>query len=316
MRNNSLFSSEIGVPFVEKISDIWEDPSIHGVCITAPTSMHKELVLSAAEAGKDIFIEKTLALTKADAEEMAAAVERNHVNFSIVYIRCTTGPFLFAKRILDSGILGDITMARVRNGHDQALTGVLPPYWFDPAQTGGGAMTDLGCHQMYLMDWLFGMPDTISSSFAFHTGKKVEDSGVCTAIYHTTRSSGGAGERIVIIDSSFTSFYSPYTFELYGEKGTLLVRLDKNVEVYLPQNVSPWFVEELGQAVECSSSDGRNCYRIRCESLPDDPSPVRQWCEACIGRTKAPFGMESAVRLSAMIEGANQAFQTGKAFHF
>jgi predicted dehydrogenase len=51
--------------------------------ITAPSNVHKEIALKAADAGKHIFCEKPLALNVKDAREMLAAVEKNHVKHQI-----------------------------------------------------------------------------------------------------------------------------------------------------------------------------------------------------------------------------------------
>lgn len=305
------WAQEIQVPFVGELQQIWENPQIDGVVITAPTVMHKEIIIAAARAGKHVFVEKSLALSYADALEIKKAIEENHVTFTIAYIRCTTGPFMFAKKILDSGLLGTVTTVRVRNGHNQALNGILPLYWFDPAQTGGGAMTDLGCHQMYLLDWLLGEPSELCSTFGNYTGHVVEDSGVCTALYNQ-------GKTVAIMDSSFTTFFSPYTFELYGTEGTVLVRIDQpGVEVHLPKEKKPWFVETLPQeAVTVREYGDRRCYQVSSAALPDDPSPLRSWVDACTKGVPVKFGIDSAVRLTHVIEGANEAYQTGKVYRF
>lgn len=63
---------------------------------------------------------------------------------------------LFAKKAIDEGWLGKVTLARVRNAHDGVSSGWLPPHFFDEATCGGGAMMDLGAHPMYLLAWLLG----------------------------------------------------------------------------------------------------------------------------------------------------------------
>ena len=127
---------------------------------------------------------------------------------------------------------------------------------------------DLGCHQMYLLDWLFGEPQELNATYAFYTKRRVDDSGACTALYNE-------GKTLAIMDSSFTSFYSPYTFELYGTKGTILVRIDRpGVEVFLPNDVEPWFLKEFGDAVEVRHDGDRTAYTVSNSVLPDDPSPA------------------------------------------
>ena len=79
---------------------------------------------------------------------------------------------------------------------------------------------------MYLLDWMFGTPSTVNAMYSYYTSRAVEDSGVVTALYND-------GKTLAIMDSSFTTYYSPYTFELYGTQGTLLVRLDQNGWKYI-----------------------------------------------------------------------------------
>lgn len=309
-QRGKAWSEEINVPFVADLKDIWADASIDGVVVTAPTAMHKDIIIAAANAGKHVFVEKSLALTYQDALEIKEAIERNHVTFTIAYIRCTTGQFMFAKKVMDSGLLGDVTTVRVRNGHNFGYEGKFEDYWFDPAQTGGGAMTDLGCHQMYLLDWLFGEPQELNATYSFYLHRQVEDTGACTALYN-------GGKTLAIMDSSFTTFYSPYTFELYGTKGTLLVRIDRpGVEVFLPNDVEPWFLKEFGDAVEVRRDNDRTAYTVSNSALPDAPSPLRSWVNACTKGAAVQFGIDSAVRLTHVVEAANESYRTGKKYRF
>ena len=54
----------LGVPFQPDLEAIWADSSIQGIQVTTATNQHKEVLLAAAKAGKHIFTEKVLALTK------------------------------------------------------------------------------------------------------------------------------------------------------------------------------------------------------------------------------------------------------------
>lgn len=84
------WAKEISVPYVADLNEILGNKEIDGVVITAPTTMHKEIIIAAANAGKHVFVEKSLALSYQDALEIQEAIERNHVIFSIAYIRCTS----------------------------------------------------------------------------------------------------------------------------------------------------------------------------------------------------------------------------------
>ena len=148
------WAKELGVDFEADYSALLKRGDVDGVCITAPTAMHKELCIAAAQAGKHVFTEKTLALTEKDALEVKAVIEKSKVVFSIAYIQRTVGMFVFARKLVRDGQMGDVTMMRVRNNVDSACTNRFSTtlaYWLDMAPTGGGAMTDLGCHPMYLL---------------------------------------------------------------------------------------------------------------------------------------------------------------------
>lgn len=98
----------------------------------------------------------------------------------------------------------------------------------------------------------------------------------------------------------------------------MLVRIDQpGVEVHLPKEKKPWFVETLPQeAVTVREYGDRRCYQVSSAALPDDPSPLRSWVDACTKGVPVKFGIDSAVRLTHVIEGANEAYQTGKVYRF
>ena len=174
------WAEELGADFEENLDALLARPDVDAVCIDTPTNMHKEVMIKAAKAGKHIYTEKVMCLNVADCDEVIRAVEENHVVFTISLPQRTYPRNLFIKEVIDSGILGDITVLRCRNCHDGALAGWLPDYWYDPETTGGGAMMDLGAHPMYLSAWMLGNPVRIQSMFNNKTGHAVEDNSIST----------------------------------------------------------------------------------------------------------------------------------------
>lgn len=178
-------AEKLGVPFQPDLDAIWADPTIEGVQVTTATNQHRDILLAAAKAGKHIFTEKVLALTNEDAEEIAQAVRESGVKFTISYPHKTWPTLKAAKALVDSGKLGKITYARVHNYHDGSVRpqadgslGWLPSHFYDAAQTGGGAMMDLGAHPMYTLHWFLGEPKSIVSQFTEVTHRGVEDNAV------------------------------------------------------------------------------------------------------------------------------------------
>jgi len=106
------WAEELGCEFIEDYDALLLDANIDGVAICSPTSMHPDLMIKAAKAGKHIFTEKVLAITFADAKRIREAVLANGVNFAISFPhRCRTD-ILLAKKFQESGALGELTYAR------------------------------------------------------------------------------------------------------------------------------------------------------------------------------------------------------------
>ena len=79
---------------------------IDAVVIVTPTFLHRDVACAAAENGKHVFLEKPLAVTVAECEEINAAVDRAGVKLQIGFMRRFDEGFLEAKAILDSGRWG------------------------------------------------------------------------------------------------------------------------------------------------------------------------------------------------------------------
>ena len=194
--------------------------------------------------------------------------------------------FRYAKQVVDSGVLGQITMMRVQNGHTGSSDGWLPDYWYDPQTTGGGAMMDLGAHPMYLSSYLLGKPKAINSMFTYLTGHPVEDCAVCSILFENG--------VISVSESALATAGCPYQMEVFGTKGSLLIR------------------EE-----EAILTQGKQQRLVPQEEFPAaGKMPLEQWVDACTGGPKAEFGLDDAVVLSVLMDGAYRAAKEGRTVMF
>src|SRR5262245_36725547 len=92
-----LRAGELGASVVGEVDDIWRDPEVKAVVICSETDRHERLVLSAAEAGKHMFVEKPLGMGAHDSAAMAQAVERRGLVFQTGYFMRSWPPALFLK---------------------------------------------------------------------------------------------------------------------------------------------------------------------------------------------------------------------------
>jgi len=281
------FADDLGVDFEPDLGKVLARADVDAVCVNAPTNIHREVMVKAAEAGKHIFTEKVLALTMEDANAIKDAVAKAGVKFCISYPHRTMPHNLFAKKVVDEKLLGDITLFRVRNAHNGSSGGWLPPHFYDEEQCGGGAMIDLGAHPMYLIRWLMGRPDEMASAFTAVTKHAVEDNAVSIMKY--------ANGAIAISETGFVSGASPFMLEIYGTDGTLTINGN---EVRLASSKVTTNAEYMGF--------------VKPNRLPQAlPEPVDMFVDGVVHGKEIVFNMEDAVALTEMMVAAYKAHKQG-----
>ena len=177
MERGKKFAEEFSCDFYENYDEILSS-GIDAVAVCSSTDLHTEIIIKAAKAKKHIFTEKVLTLTNEDALRVAEAVKENGVKFVISYSHLKGDALQTVKEIIDSGKIGTVTYARMRNTHSGSVDNWLPEHFYNLKECGGGAMIDLGAHPMYILPWLLGKPLSVSSVFTEITGRGVEDNAV------------------------------------------------------------------------------------------------------------------------------------------
>ncbi len=210
------------------------------VCLA--TNAHTEMLIGLANAGIDIFTEKVLALTSAECDRIAEAVEGSGVKFAISFPHKANGAIRAMKTLADSGKLGRINYFRFRNVHNGSSANWLPPHFYNARECGGGAMIDLGAHGMYLADWFLGMPIDAKSVFTLactnEENLKKNADGVEDNAITLLRYQNGA---IAVNETGFVSTGCPILLELGGENGRAVydggaVRVFENGNAYTLEN--------------------------------------------------------------------------------
>ena len=278
------WAEELGCRYFGDYNMMLKKGGIDAVVITSPTSMHPNLIIRAAKAGKHIFTEKALSIRMTDARRIEAAVKENGVKFVISFPHLANPALIYAKDCVENGRLGMITYARVRNVHNGSSRGWLPDYFYDEALCGGGAMIDLGAHPMYTLEWLLGKPLFVQSLFTDVTKRGVEDNAVSLIEFEN----GATG----VSETGFVSECNPYTVEISGTEGYLVIRNDK-VEI----------------------ADKHTNGQLTCVAeLPErGKNPVDKWLDWCTNKTDAPNGLliDDAVALTALTHASYKAAKNG-----
>ena len=102
---------------------ILDDTEINGIMIASNASTHKELAIKALQAGKQVFIEKPMALTLADAQLIADAVDKTHNQVMVGHLIRYHPAFQTLQQQITAGAVGKVrhiqanrlAMGRIRN---------------------------------------------------------------------------------------------------------------------------------------------------------------------------------------------------------
>lgn len=138
-----VFAAEHGIPrWSSDLREAVRDPGSEIVVVGLPNNVHREAVELAAKAGKAILCTKPLGRTAAEALKMLRVVEKAGVFAGYLEDLVYTPKTLKALASTRKGAMGRILWTRSRETHP----GPHSAWFWDPEQSGGGAIIDMGCH--------------------------------------------------------------------------------------------------------------------------------------------------------------------------
>jgi len=94
--------------FTDSYRDLLKDPAVRAVAIASPAETHYELAARALQAGKDVFVEKPLALTVQEGETLVALAEKKGMVLMVGHILQYHPATIGLKRLIADGVLGQI----------------------------------------------------------------------------------------------------------------------------------------------------------------------------------------------------------------
>jgi predicted dehydrogenase len=127
------------------LRDALADPGVQAVFLATPHSLHVEQVAAIARAGKPVWCEKPLALTRAEATRSVEACRRAGVPLGSGNNKRCFASMRELQRVVREGAIGDIlhVEGHFSNEHSTRVTG---GWRDDPSESPGGGMTGAGLH--------------------------------------------------------------------------------------------------------------------------------------------------------------------------
>jgi len=161
LEKGRLLADKYEATAYSSLEELLNQEDIDAVDICLPTFLHKEYVIKAARAGKDILCEKPIALTVKDAEEMIQAAKKAKVKLMIAQVIRFWQEYVILRKIHQAGELGrllSITLTRLSPTPAWAWDN-----WLADSERSGGALLDLHIHDTDYLLYLLGKPTSLVS---------------------------------------------------------------------------------------------------------------------------------------------------------
>ena len=275
--------------------ELLQQPGIDAAVIASPDHQHCPNLLAALDAKKDVYLEKPMSHSLEQSQQMIRAVRRTKQIVQVGMQRRSAPSVFKAKEIVDSGVLGKITLVKPmwnwnvsRPLDDSPLPGKLDWQRFlGPAKDrdlkpmmfrswryfwdfSGGNMTDQGTHLMDVVQWFMGAPAAVSAiaygQKAKNTGSEVPD--VFCAVFEYP------GFMATWTLNYCNSYDNDWSIQFQGDKGTMIL---DNAGLRLwtepwPKNPEPVQKLDAPVPIETHIQNFLDCIRSRKE--PNAPVEV------------------------------------------
>ena len=264
------------------LEDALADPQVQAVVLATPHSLHAEQIVRVAAAGKAVFCEKPLALTRTDAERAVAACREAGVALGVGQNKRFWPSMQELRRVAASGVLGRVMHIEGHYSNENSSKFFAP--WRDlTSETPGAGMTGTGIHLLDAFASVAGAASEVSAQFISHQGGHDPRDTVSVLFSFANRMSGLLGAVRA----------SPvyWRVHVFGDQGS---------------------VEALGETeVVIRLQDGKTERRDfpRIDSLRAE---IDAFADAAAGRSPYPITPDEMVNTIAAFEAVIRSLESGK----
>jgi predicted dehydrogenase len=225
-------ASEAGgrpVRVLTRVDDLLALDDVPAVLVVTPNVTHREIVLRALAAGKDVFCEKPMALSVADCDEMLAAARRHGRKLMVGQVLRLITVFATVRRLVAEGLIGQPRVMRLlrcsRRGAD-AAAGRPRTSWRAARANTGGLLLEVNVHEFDFMRAVLGEAAAVSATAEnfFHPEQDYEDHAVVTVRFRQ----GG----IAVLEASSATAIGTTEGLVTGEGGSIAYDWGRNTVSY------------------------------------------------------------------------------------
>ena len=207
-------ATQLSVPrWYATADELAADPDVEAIVVASSHHAHLEGILAAARHGKDVFCEKPITPTLAEADQAIAAVETAGVRLQIGFMRRYDPAYAAAKRRIEAGEIGTPVLLKAIHRNPS-----LPPSMQSGGSTGPGVFVDAAIHDYDNARWLLDDEAVEVHAVAVSVLEPSRPDDLALSTLRFSR--GGLGDVEVYLTCRYA--YDVRT-EVAGTKGTLFI---------------------------------------------------------------------------------------------
>ena len=284
---------------VSTFEEILNNPTIELVVVNTPTASHFEYAKQVLLAGKHAVVEKAFTTTVSEAIELKNIANEKNLCLSVFQNRRWDSDFLTVRRVLQSGLLGEVLEAEFH--YDRYKQELSPKMHKETPVLGAGVVYDLGPHLIDQALVSFGFPQSVFADVRVtRNGSKVDDYFEILLYYPTLR---------VRLKSGYYYREPISAFTLFGRNGSFhKSRADVQENALLeniPVNSPNWGIEpESERGLLHTEMEGKIIH----EQVPTEKGDYAQYYEGIYQhiRNGAPLHVtaDDGIRVMKIITAA------------
>jgi len=259
-----LIKTGVKPKFISDFGDMLKMKELDAIAIITPNDTHRDIAVAALEAGKHVWVEKPLAMTVAECNDIINAAKRSGLNVQVGHQRRHSGANKALVSVLRDKPLGKILQSQIWGYRgdwrvpeaDEYPAGTT--YWRLSQKQSGGVVYEMGAHQIDVNNWVFDSePVTVYSlqgvnNFSLRKRDSSDNAGVFVQYANGAMMNYGGNTYSYGASGMDTYFFEKGTVQMSG--GKLNIKYGSPPGFPKPENMPQ--PEEITLRVINSDGDG------------------------------------------------------------
>jgi predicted dehydrogenase len=277
------FAAKHGFRLTTELDEALADPRVEAVVLATPHSLHVDQIVRVAAAGKPVFCEKPLSLTRASAERAIAATRSAGVPIGVGQNKRFWPSTREMTETVRSGVLGRVLHIEGHYSNENSSKH-FSAWRADPRETPGAGMTGTGIHLLDVFSTLAGPAREVTAQFV-STKPSPDPLDTVSALFEFENGMTGTLGAV-----RATPIY--WRVHVFGDAGS---------------------AEALGETELVLRLKGRQTETRRYETIDSIRAELEAFADAATGRAPYPITPEEMITTVATFEAVIESIARGAA---